>query len=159
MKCLKNKNRRRVCYHGWFTWNLICATLCIRWLSVQYNNKKTTFWVFIQLISWARCDLYYIFTVIDSYRQKKKTTTREWEGMGVILPGVERDFPPVFSWDWDGKRLKFVMHFGNRRWAPGLMRHLAWETRSQRLTFSHYLGSTHILNAFGRIQMSHFNLD
>ncbi len=50
------------------------------------------------------------FTVIDSYRQKKKR-----EGMGVILPGVERDFPPVFSWDWDGKRLKFVMHFGNRR--------------------------------------------
>ncbi len=46
-----------------------------------------------------------------------------------------------------------------QRWAPGLMRHLAWETRSQRLTFSHYLGSTHILNAFGRIQMSHFNLD
>ncbi len=58
------------------------------------------------------------FTVIDSYRQKKKKKkkkTREWEGMGVILPGVERDFPPVFSWDWDGKRLKFVMHFGNRR--------------------------------------------
>ena len=27
------------------------------------------------------------------------------------------------------------------------------------LCFSHYLGSTHILNAFGRIQMSHFNLD
>ncbi len=92
-------------------------------------------------------------------KKNKKTTTREWEGMGVILPGVERDFPPVFSWDWDGKRLKFVMHFGNRRWAPGLMCHLAWETRSQRLTFSHYLGSTHILNAFGRIQMSHFNLD
>ncbi len=39
----------------------------------------------------------YIFTVIDSYRQKnKKTTTREWEGMGVILPGVERDFPQFF---------------------------------------------------------------
>ncbi len=58
----------------------------------------------------------HIFTVIDSYRQKnKKTTTQEWEGMGVILPGVERDFPPVISWDWDGKRLKFVMHFGNRR--------------------------------------------
>ncbi len=32
------------------------------------------------------------FTVIDSYKKKKKkTTTREWEGMGVILPGVERD--------------------------------------------------------------------
>ncbi len=28
--------------------------------------------------------------------------------MGVILPGVERDFPPVFSWDWYGKRLIFV---------------------------------------------------
>ncbi len=58
-----------------------------------------TFWGFIQLIRWARCDLYYIFTVIDSYRQKKKkTTTREWEGMGVILPGVERDgiFPQFF---------------------------------------------------------------
>jgi len=40
-------------------------------------------------------------------KKTKKTTTREWEGMGVILPGVERDFPPVFSWDWDGKRLKF----------------------------------------------------
>ncbi len=25
--------------------------------------------------------------------------------MGVILPGVERDFPPVFSWDWDGNTL------------------------------------------------------
>ncbi len=48
-------------------------------------------------------------------KKKQKTTTREWEGMGVILPGVERDFPPVFSWDWDRKRLKFVMHFGNRR--------------------------------------------
>jgi len=31
--------------------------------------------------------------------------------------------------------------------------------KAKRLTFSHYLGSTHILNAFGRIQMSHFNLD
>ncbi len=29
--------------------------------------------------------------------------------------GTGWDFPPVFSWDWDGKRLKFVMHFGNRR--------------------------------------------
>ncbi len=31
-------------------------------------------------------------------KKKKKTTTREWEGMGVILPGVERDgiFPQFF---------------------------------------------------------------
>ncbi len=84
----------------------------------------------------------FIFTVIDSYRQKNKKQKNN-TGVGVILPAVEQDFPPVFSWDWDGKRLKFVMHFGNRRWAPGLMRHLAWETRSQRLTFRHYLGSTH----------------
>ncbi len=31
--------------------------------------------------------------------------------MGIILPGVDgtgRDFPPVFSWDSDGKRLIFV---------------------------------------------------
>ncbi len=31
--------------------------------------------------------------------------------MGVILPGVDgtgRDFPPVFSWDWDGMGLIFV---------------------------------------------------
>ncbi len=58
-----------------------------------------TFWVFIQLIRWARCDLYYNFTVIDRYRQKKKKKkTGEWEGMGVILPGVERDgiFPQFF---------------------------------------------------------------
>ncbi len=36
------------------------------------------------------CNIF--FTVIDSYKKKKKKkTTREWEGMGVILPGVERD--------------------------------------------------------------------
>ncbi len=76
-----------------------------------------TFWVFIQLIRWARCDLYYIFTVIDSYekKKKKKNNTGVRGKLGVIFPGVERDFPPVFSWDWDGKRLKFVMTFGNRR--------------------------------------------
>ncbi len=85
-------------------------------LSEKLQNKKTTFWVFIQLIRWARCDLYYIFTVIDSYQKKKKKKQHgSGRELGVILPGVERDFPPVFSWDWDGKRLKFVMHFGNRR--------------------------------------------
>ncbi len=112
---------------------------CIDGFSVQYNNKKTTFWVFIQLIRWARCDLllYFYCNWQLSKKTKKKTTTgsgREWES---FFREWERDFPPVFSWDWDGKRLKFVMHFGNRRWAPGLMRHLAWETRSQDLLFSH----------------------
>ncbi len=64
------------------------------------------------------CDLYYIFTVIDSYRQKNKNkTTREWEGMGVILPGVERDgiFLQFFRGIGTGRDKKFVMHFGNRR--------------------------------------------
>ncbi len=62
------------------------------------------------------CTIFLLFYYFDCYRQKnKKIPTRKWEGMGVILLGVERDFPPVFSWDWDGKRLKFVMHFGNRR--------------------------------------------
>ncbi len=59
----------------------MCATLCISWLSVEYNNKKTTFWVFIQL-RWARCDLYYIFTVTDRFWPKKKKNHgngREWE--------------------------------------------------------------------------------
>ncbi len=36
------------------------------------------------------------FTVIDSYQKNKQTTTREWEGMGVILPAVERDLSSSF---------------------------------------------------------------
>ncbi len=134
--------------------------LCIRWLSVQYNNKKRTFWVFIQLIRWARCDLYYIFTVIDSYRQKKKKNNNTGVGgNGSHSSGSGTGFSSSFFVGLGREEIKVCDAFGNRRWAPGLMRHLAWETRSQRLTFSHYLGSTHILNAFGRIQMSHFNLD
>ncbi len=36
------------------------------------------------------------FNVTDRFRQKK-TTTREWEGMGVILPGVDgTGFSPSF---------------------------------------------------------------
>ncbi len=79
--------------------------------------------------------------------------------MGVILPGVERDFPPVFSWDWDGKEIKVCDAFWKQEMSPWSNAPPGLRTRSQRLTFSHYLGSTHILNAFGRIQMSHFNLD
>ncbi len=77
------------------------------------QNIKSRKGMSIKMLLTARCDLYYIFTVIDSYRQKKQKNNNT--GMGVILLGVGRDFPPVFSWDWDGKRLKFVMHFGNRR--------------------------------------------
>ncbi len=52
------------------------------------------------------------FTVIDSYRKNKKQqhgSGREWESFFREWNGTG------FSWDWDGKRLKFVMHFGNRR--------------------------------------------
>ncbi len=43
------------------------------------------------------CNLYYIFTVTDRFRRKKKNPTREWEGMGVILPGVDgTGFSPSF---------------------------------------------------------------
>ncbi len=57
------------------------------------------------------------FTVIDSYRQKKTKkkqhgSGREWESFFREWNGI---FLQFFSWDWDGKRLKFVMHFGNRR--------------------------------------------
>ncbi len=53
-----------------------------------HNDKKLHLFCFIQL-RWARCDLYYIFTVTGRFWPKK---TREWEGMGVILPGVEQFF-------------------------------------------------------------------
>ncbi len=48
--------------------------------------------------------------------------------MGVILPGVERDrdFPPVFLWDLDGKRLIFV-GVGRERFENSLPCHPRWE--------------------------------
>ncbi len=52
-------------------------------------------------------------TVIGKKKQKNNNTGVG--GNGSHSSGSGRDFPPVFSWDWDGKRLKFVMHFGNRR--------------------------------------------
>ncbi len=93
---------------------------CLRWLSIQYNNKNTTFWIFSQL-RWARCDLYCIFTETDRFRpKKKKNTTREWEGMGVIVLGLEQDeiFPQFFRgigtgtsfFLWDGRGLKIHSH-------------------------------------------------
>ncbi len=81
----------------------LCNTVHNRWLSVQYNNKNDI-WVFIQLIRWARCDLYYMFTVIDSYRQKKKKqqhgSGREWES---------------FFREWNGIILQFFRGIGTGR--------------------------------------------
>ncbi len=91
--------------------------LCNTVHKMAFSSIYLHFGFFIQLIRWARCDLYYIFTITDRFRQKK-TTTREWEGMGVILPGVERDgiFPQFFRgigtgrdsflWEWDGRGLR-----------------------------------------------------
>ncbi len=88
--------------------------LCIiRWLSVQYNNKKRL-WVFIQLIRWARCDLYYIFTVIDSYRQKKNNNTGVG-GNGSHSSGSGTGFSSSFFVGLGREEIKVVMHFGNRR--------------------------------------------
>ncbi len=49
------------------------------------------------------------FTVTDRFRQKKKYN-RGVGGNGSHSSGsgTGRDFPPVFSWDWDGKRYIFV---------------------------------------------------
>ncbi len=54
---------------------------------------------------WVRCDLYYIFTVIDSYRQNKKKTTQhgsgsEWES---------------FFREWNGIFLQFFRGIGTGR--------------------------------------------
>ncbi len=38
--------------------------------------------------------------------------------MGVILPGVERDFPPVFSWDWDWEEIKVCDAFWKQEMSP-----------------------------------------
>ncbi len=68
-------------------------------------------------LRWARCDLYCIFNVTDRFLPPPKKT-RELEGMGVILLGLEQDgiFPQCFRgigtgrdsflWEWDGRGLK-----------------------------------------------------
>ncbi len=38
--------------------------------------------------------------------------------MGVILPGVERDFPPVFLWDWDEEEIKVCDAFWKQEMSP-----------------------------------------
>ncbi len=50
------------------------------------------------------------FTLIDRSRQKKKNNNTGVGGNGSHSSGsgTGRDFPPVFSWDWDGKRFIFV---------------------------------------------------
>ncbi len=77
-----------------FQFNIITKNYILGFYS---TNKVGTLW-----------SVLYFYCNWQLSAKKKKKPTWEWEGMGVILPGVERDFPPVFSWDWDGKRLIFV---------------------------------------------------
>ncbi len=51
------------------------------------------------------CNIF--FTVIDSYKKKKKKKHTGVGGNGSHSSGSGTgwDFPPVFSWDWVGKRL------------------------------------------------------
>ncbi len=66
---------------------------------------------FIQLIRGARpviCTIFYCNWQYDQKKnKKKKQQQREWEEEWESFSGMERDFPPVLSGDWDGrKRLK-----------------------------------------------------
>ncbi len=75
------------------------------------NNTIEDVWNYILgFIRWARCDLYYIFTVTDRFRRKKNNNNTGVGGNESHFSGsgTGRDFPPVFSWDWVGKRLIFV---------------------------------------------------
>ncbi len=57
-------------------------------------------------------------TVIDSYRQKKKNNNTEWEGMGVILQGVERDFPSSFFVGLGREEIKVCDAFWKQEMSP-----------------------------------------
>ncbi len=48
--------------------------------SFYSTNKVGTLW-----------SVLYFYCNWQLSKEKKKKPTREWEGMGVILPGVERD--------------------------------------------------------------------
>ncbi len=61
------------------------------------------------------CTIFLLSLTVIGKKKKKKNTVVGGNGSHSSGSGTGRDFPPVFSWDWDGKRLKFVMHFGNRR--------------------------------------------
>jgi len=52
-------------------------------------------------------------TVIGKKNKKKKNT-----GMGVILPGVERDFPPVFFVGLGWEEIKVCDTFWKQEMSP-----------------------------------------
>ncbi len=108
--CSQGNEPTTFCTANTMLYHWVTETLYTSCLSVQYNNKKLHVFFFFQL-RLARCDLYYIFTVTDRFRPKKKKT-REWEGMGVILLGFSPNFSvglgrdEIFLWAWDGRGLK-----------------------------------------------------
>ncbi len=91
-----------------------------------HNDKKIHLFFFIQL-RWARCDLYYIFTVTGRFWPKK---TREWEGMGVILPGVEQFFRRIGT-----ALVFFFVGEGRERFENPLpSHHLLYTSRVKKMT-------------------------
>ncbi len=48
----------------------------------------------------------FLLQLTDFGKKQQHGSGREWESFFREWAG--RDFPPVFSWDWDGKRLIFV---------------------------------------------------
>ncbi len=79
-----------------------------------------TFWVFIQLIRWACCDLYYIFTVIDSYRQKKqkKNNNTGVGGNGSQSSGSGTGFSSSFFVGLGREEIKVCDAFWKQEMSP-----------------------------------------
>ncbi len=77
-----------------------------------------TFGVFIQLIRWARCDLYYIFTVIDSYRQKKKKNNMGVGGNGSHSSGSGTGFSSSFFVGLGREEIKVCDAFWKQEMSP-----------------------------------------
>ncbi len=73
-----------------------------------------------QLISWARCDLYYIFTVIDSYQQKKKKkkTNTGVGGNGSHSSGSGTGFSSSFFVGLGREEIKICDAFWKQEMSP-----------------------------------------
>ncbi len=72
------------CAWDGFQFNIITKSYILGFYS---TNKVGTLW-----------SVLYFYCNWQISAKKNKNTTREWEGIGVILPGVERDgiFPQFF---------------------------------------------------------------
>ncbi len=134
-------------------------TLCIRWLSVQYNNKKQHFGVLFNYKVGTLWSVLYVYCNWR-YRQKKKKkkhgSGREWESFFREWNGI---FPSFFV-GLRREAIKVCYAFWKQEMSPWSNAPPGLRTPVLKdLLLVIIWGSTHILNDFGRIQMSHFNLD